>query len=278
MGVVSLLFYWAGLLSLEYRPALMSKELLEIETALAAYPCRTSTQIPESYIGGGQSGLRFLGLKVLHLRQALKTGFSFSGKDFAEVAEIWDRIWWESDCFEVLALALAWFEDRRRTSFLPSQWGQLRKWSGKIDNWAHSDALSNLYARILEQDSTLVYPTLEEWSASENPWLRRLSIVSLLYYSGQRQTCLPFRKIIALVEPQLSHDHHYVQRGVGWVLREAGNVYPLETNAFLGKNAAQLSAIAFAAATEKLSFCKKEKLKQKRKLGGAARRSQRGKS
>jgi 3-methyladenine DNA glycosylase AlkD len=89
--------------------------------------------------------------------------------------------------------------------------------------------------------------------------------VSLLYYSAQRKTVLPFSKITALVESQIDYDHHYVQRGVGWTLREAGNVYPKETFKFLEKNIQRLSAIAFSAATEKLAKAQKDRLKNLRK-------------
>ena len=124
--------------------------------------------------------------------------------------------------------------------------------------------MSGLYARMLEQNPKLVYPTLEKWNFAKNPWLRRLSIVSLLYYSAQREKILPFAKIIVLLEPQLEFDHYYVQKGVGWTLREAGNIYPAETYSYLEKNIQRISAHAFSAATEKLTKPKKDKLKKLR--------------
>jgi len=106
---------------------------------------------------------------------------------------------------------------------------------------------------------------LQAWSRSKNPWLRRLAVVSLLYYSAQRKTVLPLPKILALIEPQLSHEHLYVQKGVGWALREAGNVYPDEVYVFLETHAHALSPAAFSAATEKLSLRRKERLKKIRR-------------
>ena len=60
----------------------------EIERALSKFPVRTSSQVPESYIGGGQSRLRYLGLRVPHLRQAVREGFSFSYLDLNEQLRI----------------------------------------------------------------------------------------------------------------------------------------------------------------------------------------------
>jgi 3-methyladenine DNA glycosylase AlkD len=76
--------------------------------------------------------------------------------------------------------------------------------------------------------------------------------VSLIYYSSQREKVLPLKKILDLIQPQLEFDHYYVQKGVGWTLREAYNVYPEKTFALVKKNIGKISAHAFSAATEKM--------------------------
>jgi 3-methyladenine DNA glycosylase AlkD len=195
----------------------------------------------------------------------LKAGFSFSDSDREEQAKIWDYVWHHSDCYEVMSLALGWYEHKKQADLLVKDWPKLKKWSVRVDNWAHSDSLSGLYARILEGEPSLVYPAFETWNRSKNPWLRRLSIVSLLYYSSQRKSVLPFKEIISLIEPQIEFDHYYVQKGVGWALRETGNVYPAETYQFLEGNVRRLSAAAFSAATEKITKTRKDRLKRLRK-------------
>lgn len=241
----------------------MKQYILEMEEALSVHPKRTSAQNPESYIGGGQSKLRYIGLRVPHLDETMKKGFSFSQSEEKEIIKIWDYIWNESDCYEVMSLALTWFDDKKQVDV--KHWPLLRKWSARIDNWAHSDTLSGIYAKILEKSPALVYPTFEKWNQSKNPWLRRQSIVSLLYYSSQRKKVLPLKKILSLVEPLLEDEHYYVQKGVGWTLRETGNIYPKETYNFLEKNILKLSSHAFTAATEKLSKPQKGRLKKLRK-------------
>lgn len=243
----------------------MNQYILEIESILKQFPQRTSAHNPEAYIGGGQSRLRYLGLRIPHLNQAMKKGFSFSNETNDKIAKIWDYIWWNSDCFEIMALALFWFYDKKQKSNLVDYWPILSKWSNKIDNWAHSDTLSGLYARILEQNPTRAYPTFVKWGGSKNPWLRRLSIVSLIYYSSQREKILPFVKIIKLVDKQLEYDHYYVQKGVGWTLRETYNVYPVKTFEYVKKNIHKISAQAFSATTEKMSVKQKLILKNLRK-------------
>lgn len=243
----------------------MRHYLKEIETALDRFPKRTSRQVPEAYIGGGQSKLRYVGLKVPDLRATMKSGFSFSELPEDEIAAIWDFVWWNSDCFEVMALALMWFENPKRRPTLLTHWPLLKKWSARIDNWAHSDTLSGIYARMHEDSPQTVYPTFERWNRAREPWLRRLSIVSLLYYSSQREKYPPHSKITALLKPLLEDEHYYVQKGVGWTLREAGNVYPAETLRFVEKNLDMISAHAFSAASEKMPATTRERLKRMRK-------------
>ncbi len=243
----------------------MKKYIVEIEKALETLPKRTSKQIPESYIGGGQSQLKYIGLRVPDLQKTMKRGFSFSNFEPEKAAEIWDYVWWNSNCYEVTSLSLAWFYNLRQRRQLISHWPILKKWSLKIDNWAHSDTLSGIYARILEDNPNLIYPTLEKWNRSKNPWLRRLSIVSLIYYHSQREKVLPLSKILPMVDSQLEFDHYYVQKGVGWTLRETYNAYPNATFVYIKKNILKLSAHAFSAATEKIPSKQKNQLKEMRK-------------
>lgn len=248
----------------------MNQYISEVEQALATWPRRTSSQNPESYIGGGQSKLRYIGLRVPQLQQTQKRGFSFSNHNSNEIAKVWNHVWQNSDCYEVMALALAWFYAPQQRSILLKHWPLLKKWSTRIDNWAHSDSLSGIYARILEDDAAAVYPTLQKWNTSPNPWLRRLSIVSLFYYSSQRTKVPLVKHVLPLVEALLLDKEYYVQKGVGWTLRETYNVYPDKASAFLEKHIASISAHAFSAATEKMPKKQKEYFKRLRKT----RRSQ----
>lgn len=242
----------------------MNRYITEIEKKLLLYPRRTSLQVPESYIGGGQSKLKYLGLRVPHLQKSLKEGFSFSAMSQNEQALVWDYVWNNSDCYEVMSLPLSWFYDSAQKIILKKHWSLLKKWSSRIDNWAHSDTLSGIYARILEDEPKRVYATLAGWNRSKNPWLRRLSLVSLLYYAPQRKKVLPLKQILPLIQAQLDDEHYYVQKGVGWTLREVGRVYPKETYAFLEKNILKLSSVAFGAATERITPHQKQRLKKMR--------------
>ena len=242
----------------------MKKYISEVESVLQKLPKRTSAQNPEAYIGGGQSKLKYIGLKVPDLRSTMKNGFSFYQEEQEDIARIWDYIWHHSDTYEVMSLALIWFEGFKDHKELKKYWPLLKKWSSRIDNWAHSDGLCGIYARIFEHDPGL-FKTFSAWNRSKNPWLRRISLVSLFYYSSQRDRVPPLPKVISLLKPQLDYDHYYVQKGIGWTLREAGNIYPNEVYAFIETHIHRIRPEAYSAATEKMPTKKREYLKSLRK-------------
>ena len=150
---------------------------------------------------------------------------------------------------------------KKKRPGLSKYWPDIKSWINSIDNWAHGDMIASIYSSMLEEDPKKIYPTLVKWSKDKNPWKRRMSIVSLIYYFRCRNKVLPYNDIIKLLEPQLNVDHYYVQKAVGWTLRELTQAYPKETDQFLNENHTQISSTAFSAAVEKISKAKKRKIK-----------------
>jgi 3-methyladenine DNA glycosylase AlkD len=142
---------------------------------------------------------------------------------------------------------------------------EMQEWLLRVDNWAHSDSLTHYFAAMMESKPNMVYPVLKKWNTSSNSWERRQSILSLLDYARARKKYPSFTRITGLVKPLLGDEDTFVQKGVGWCLRETGVIYPDETYTFLLDYHAHISSIAFSAAAEKLSPAKKEKLKSMRK-------------
>jgi 3-methyladenine DNA glycosylase AlkD len=245
----------------------MKNFLLEIESQLRREAsCNTPSKWkPESYIGGGQSSREYLNLKIPAVRRVFRSGFSFSQACPSEQWKIWDYVWKHSNSFETMLLA-SYFVAKRPVLELHAQRKLLLSWANRIDNWAHSDELSSHFAKMMEFDHKTYLPVYEKWSQSKNPWLRRQSLVGLMFYSRQRKSHLPFKTIISFVKKLISDEHYYVQKGVGWTLRECWNVYPELTYKFLELHASQIPSAAWTAATEKLSKKDKVSLMSRRKL------------
>ena len=208
------------------------------------------------------------------LRRRVKEGFSFYALPEAEVLAIWDRLWRDSPYGDVLFAALEYYAPRVRKRVGPEFWPVVRNWPERVDNWCHCDGLSSLYSWILAAEPEAVYPQLEAWNRSTNQWLRRISLVSLIHYSGKNAVFMPLERVLPLVTACLTDEREYVQNAVGWVLREMGQPYPREIAAYLGEHGSTMSAAASRRATER----RLARLARRVALGDSRDRSPRGTS
>ncbi len=199
------------------------------------------------------SSMKHLGIRFPALRKRVEEGFSFYDLPADRVLAIWDRLWRTSPYGDVLFAALEYYAPLVRKQVTPSLWPVVRHWHARVDNWCHSDGLSSLYSWLLAGDPAAVYPQLEAWNRTEDQWLRRISLVSLIHYSGKNAVFVPLNRALPLVTTCLPDDRERVQQAVGWVLREMGNAYPDEVRAYLEKHIATMSAVALRRAIERRS-------------------------
>lgn len=233
----------------------------EVVQALTAIGNRTFGETVQKDRG---SQLKHLGIKFPTLRKRVKQGFSFYALPEAQVLEVWDALWRTSPYGDVLFAALEYYAPRVRKQVHPALWSVVRGWSKRVDNWCHSDGLSAIYSRILESYPEAVYPQLVKWNQMQGEWLRRISLVSLIHYSGKNAVFMPPQQVFPLISNCLDDERYYVQTAVGWVLREMGNVYKKETTKFLDTHMEKLSSTAFSRATEKMGAKEKASLQKLR--------------
>jgi 3-methyladenine DNA glycosylase AlkD len=199
-------------------------------------------------------------------RKLFKQGYSFSKLPPIEQLKVWEYIWKNSTSFWVGGHAFLFLESKMKDKeFLLNSWKTVKYWQNTVDNWGLCDGLSKIYTKTLELIPDKVLPQLEKWNKSKNPWDRRQSIVSLLYFGRTKKVVLPFDTIIKFIDRLLDDKEYYVQKGVGWALKELYQVYPKETLKYLEKNIKRISAAAFSPAIEKVKQKDKEKLKELRR-------------
>jgi 3-methyladenine DNA glycosylase AlkD len=215
------------------------------------------------------SSMEHLGIRVPELRRRVKEGFSFYGLSEGDVLAIWDRLWRTSRYGDVLFAALEYYAPVVRKRVSPALWPVVRHWHQRVDNWCHCDGLSSLYSWILESKPAAVYPQLEAWNRTEDQWLRRISLVSLIHYSGKNAVFMPLDRVLPLVTTCLADEREYVQNAVGWLLREVGNAYPDEVRTYLEEHIATISAVAFRRAIERRSPCERAELRALRRAAVA---------
>ena len=208
------------------------------------------------------SQLKHLGIQFPALRRRVKQGFSFYSLPEVQVLAVWNALWQTSLYGDVLFAALEFYAPLVRKQVHPALWPVVRHWSGRVDNWCHSDGLSAIYSRILESYPEEVYPQLIKWNQMKSEWLRRISLVSLIHYSGRHAVFMSPQKVFPLISNCLEDERYYVQTAVGWVLREMGNVYKKETTQYLEAYIERLSSAAFSRASEKMDAKEKARLRK----------------
>ena len=209
-----------------------------------------------------------VGLGVPLTRKLARSRFSFSDESPATKLKIWNYAWENTGCYEVMSLCIYIFQHR---TISKSEFSTLKRWVDRCYCWEHSDDLSKIYADVVENNPSWILPALRLWNKSPSRWKRRQSVVSLLEYASKRYTFLPFTELLSFVEPLLDDCDYYVQKGVGWTVREIYNVYPAETLRFIRKSILRIQPQAYSAATGKLTKAVKAELNLLRKEGRGLR-------
>jgi 3-methyladenine DNA glycosylase AlkD len=154
-----------------------------------------------------------------------------------------------SGCMEEVFIAFDW-ADRLQKSYEPADFAVFERWLATyVSNWAACDTLCNhAVGTFLEQYPGFL-PRLKEWARSPNRWVRRGSAVSLV---------LPARKglfldeILAIADLLLDDPDDLVQKGYGWMLKEAGKPHQREVFAFVTARKDRMPRTALRYAIEKM--------------------------
>lgn len=97
------------------------------------------------------------------------------------------------------------------------------------------------------QDKANGFPTLDILANSDNIWHKRISIISQFSWLKRKNIKHP----LSLCQFHIDHKHHYIQKAVGWILREVGKQDKDMLNDFLTKNIDKINSICLSYALEK---------------------------
>jgi 3-methyladenine DNA glycosylase AlkD len=137
-----------------------------------------------------------------------------------------------------------------RKQFAPQDFLVFERWVVQyVDNWAKCDTLCNHTLGSFVEMYPEFIENLKGWARSENRWLRRASAVTLI---------LPARKGMFLNEAFLISDillmdaDDMVQKGYGWLLKEASKTHQDEVFDYVVKWKAKMPRTALRYAIEKM--------------------------
>ncbi len=103
-------------------------------------------------------------------------------------------------------------------------------WLDRISTWADHDGLVHylIGPMVAADDSYLARPP--RWAKKKTVWHQRAAAVSLIHSTRQHKN---FDHIQRITEMLLASDDDMVQKGLGWLLREAAKANPEQTVAYL---------------------------------------------
>jgi 3-methyladenine DNA glycosylase AlkD len=156
----------------------------------------------------------------------------------------------ESGYSEQRTIAFDW-AFRLRKLYEKSDFQLLSTWLMKhVHGWGACDDLCTHALGVFIYQFPEFIKKIREWTRSKNRWVRRASAVCLIY-SVRRKEHL--EQVLETADALLTDQDIMVQKGYGWMLKEASNHYPKEVFDYVMKNRREMPRTALRYAIEKLS-------------------------
>jgi 3-methyladenine DNA glycosylase AlkD len=186
-----------------------------------------------------------------------RTILAENGQDF--LVQVADQLFWgkvlEEKIFAV-AMLQGIIHDLGKAEFR-----LFEGWLDRISTWADHDALAHylIGAMIPRDEALVVYPA--RWAKSKDRWHQRAAAVSLIHSTRQHKHFAQVQRVSGML---LTSDDDMVQKGVGWLLREAAKSNPAITVEYLMTIRDRAPRLVLRTACETLPITQKEKILQKR--------------
>jgi 3-methyladenine DNA glycosylase AlkD len=203
-----------------------------------------------------QTGLRYFkeevklyGIRSKTVSEIAKANYSLirtAGKTV--ILDLCDSLW-KSGMTEESFVACAWSEKLAAT-LVPADFAVLEKWvHNYVTNWASCDTLCNHTIGDFIQKYPEYIAELKKWARHENRWVKRASAVSLIIPARRGKFLDDIFEIadILLLDPD-----DMVQKGYGWMLKEASKPYQKEVFDYVLRHKSVMPRTALRYAIEKM--------------------------
>ena len=151
-------------------------------------------------------------------------------------------------CEEAWVAANWAYETRDR--FKEKDFKVFENWLYKyLDNWAECDTFCNHTVGSFIEKYPQFVEKLKLWAKSINRWVKRASAVSLIIPAKRGEF---LEDIFEISDILLLDQDDLVQKGYGWLLKEASRKHEKEVFTYVMKNKAVMPRIALRYAIEKM--------------------------
>jgi len=191
-------------------------------------------------------GVRGSDVKIIIRKYFILLEKQWKFEDFVRFSEKLLKGGW----MEEVSIAFHFIENLKK-QFKEETFYLFEKWlNDYVHNWAHCDEISvHLIGEVVDKHPKLIN-NLKEWTKSKNRWLRRSSAVSLIMPARHGKY---LKEIFEISEKLMMDKDDMVQKGVGWLLKEASKKHEKDIVRFLLRSKNKTSRLVLRYATEKMS-------------------------
>jgi 3-methyladenine DNA glycosylase AlkD len=166
----------------------------------------------------------------------------------------------KSDYSEEAVIAFAW-SFRLKNEYETEDFARFENWLvNYVNNWAKCDTLCNHTIGSLVTNYPQFMTDLKRWAHSENRWLRRAAAVTLIIPAKEGNF---LKDIFEIADILLMDKDDLVQKGYGWLLKDASIKHRGEVFHYVMKNRQVMPRTALRYAIERLPAQLKDQAMEK---------------
>ena len=154
----------------------------------------------------------------------------------------------ESGMMEERGIAFDW-AFRLKNTYSPSDFRIFTSWLKKyVTNWGACDHIClplGIFISIYPE----FIPKIKNWTTAKSRWVRRAAAVSMIYSVRNKKY---LDSVFKIADSLLQDKDDMVQKGYGWLLKEASNVYPQEVFRYVMEHKKEMPRTALRYAIEKM--------------------------
>jgi len=193
--------------------------------------------------------VKFHGVKSAQVRKiATKYFREIKSKDKMEIFALCENLL-EAGFGEEAFIAFEWSYLLRK-KYEPSDFIVFERWILQyVDNWAKCDTLCNHTIGAFVEMYPEFLKNLKGWARSDNRWMRRASAVTLILPA---RNGMFLEDVFEISEILLLDKDDLVQKGYGWMLKEASKAHQTETFEYIMARKDRMPRTALRYALEKM--------------------------
>lgn len=192
--------------------------------------------------------VKFYGVKSAVVQRIAKKYYrEIKGRPKEEVFALCEALF-RSGYGEEAFIASEWAYSRRE-DYRPEDFARFARWvKDYVDNWAKCDTLCNHAVGAFVEMYPEYAVELKRWAKSKNRWERRAAAVTLILPARKG---LFLKEALEIADILLMDADDLVQKGYGWLLKEASKARLAEVFAFIMERKDRMPRTALRYALEK---------------------------